>query len=127
MFLDMAEFSGLTFDWDDVSIDDQLVQAELEWLSDYFGAEYVWYRISSSGDGLHVMIGEIQISPQSGDFTIVPLPMSVEEQMAFREKTDIECRGRFFSDLFRKEMGLRTSRVFSTKNGKTVGEWRRFK
>ena len=28
----MSEFSGLTFDWDDVSIDDGIVQAELEWL-----------------------------------------------------------------------------------------------
>ena len=73
------------------------------------------------------MIAEIQLDPKTMDFIIVPLPMSTEEQMRYREKTDIECRGRFFSDLFRKKMGLRTSRVFSTKNGKQVGKWRRFK
>ena len=73
------------------------------------------------------MIGEIIYNTQSCTFDVVPLPMSVEKQMEFRERTEIECRGRFFSDLFRKEMGLRTSRVFSTKNGNRVGEWKRFK
>jgi len=123
----MAEFSGLTFDWDDVSIDDVKVQKELQDLCNEFGEEYVWFRESSSKTGLHVMIAEIQLDPKTMDFIIVPLPMSTEEQMMYREKTDIECRGRFFSDLFRKKMGLRTSRVFSTKNGKQVGKWRRFK
>ena len=73
------------------------------------------------------MIGEIIYNTHSCTFEVVPLPMSVEKQMEFRERTEIECRGRFFSDLFRKEMGLRTSRVFSTKNGNRVGEWKRFK
>ena len=123
----MVEISGLTFDWDDVSIDDENVQTELEGLCEVFGEEYVWYRISSSNTGLHVMIGEIQLNPQNMKFIIVPLPMDTEMQLEFRHKTEIECRGRLFSDLFRRQMGLRTSRVFSTKNGNLVGNWRRFK
>lgn len=123
----MAEYSGLTFDWDDISLEAPEVQRELEWLCEVFGEDYVWYRLSSSKKGLHVMIGEIIYNTQSCTFDVVPLPMSVEKQMEFRERTEIECRGRFFSDLFRKEMGLRTSRVFSTKNGNRVGEWKRFK
>lgn len=123
----MAEYSGLTFDWDDITLEAPEVQRELEWLCEVFGEDYVWYRLSSSKTGLHVMIGEIIYNTQSCTFDVVPLPMSVEKQMEFRERTEIECRGRFFSDLFRKEMGLRTSRVFSTKNGNRVGEWKRFK
>ena len=123
----MSEFSGLTFDWDDVSIDDGIVQAELEWLCEEFGEDYVWYRVSSSKTGLHVMIGELELHPLSLEFIIVPIPMSVVMQLEYREATQIECRGRFFSDLFRKEMGLRTSRIFSTKNGRDVERWRRFK
>ena len=123
----MVEYSGLTFDWDDISLEAPEVQRELEWLCEVFGEDYVWYRLSSSKTGLHVMIGEIIYNTQSCTFDVVPLPMSVEKQMEFRERTEIECRGRFFSDLFRKEMGLRTSRVFSTKNGNRVGEWKRFK
>lgn len=123
----MTEYSGLTFDWDDVSLEAPEVQKELEWLCEVFGEDYVWYRLSSSKTGLHVLIGEIVYNTQTCTFDVVPLPMSVEKQMEFRERTEIECRGRFFSDLFRKEMGLRTSRVFSTKNGNRVGEWKRFK
>lgn len=123
----MSEFSGLTFDWDNVSIDDGIVQAELEWLCEEFGEDYVWYRQSSSKTGLHVLIGQIELHPITLDFNIVPLKMGVEKQLEYRENTQIECRGRFFSDLFRKKMGLRTSRIFSTKNGRDVGKWKRFK
>ena len=123
----MSEYSGLTFDWDDVSIDDGIVQAELEWLCEEFGEDYVWYRVSSSKTGLHVMIGKILLHPLTLDFKIVPLPMEVKSQLHYRENTQIECRGRLFSDLFRKDMGLRTSRIFSTKNGRGVGNWKRFK
>jgi hypothetical protein len=123
----MSEFSGLTFDWDNVSIDDGIVQAELEWLCEEFGEDYVWYRESSSKTGLHVLIGQIELHPITLEFNIVPLKMGVEKQLEYRETTQIECRGRFFSDLFRKKMGLRTSRIFSTKNGRDVGKWKRFK
>ncbi len=123
----MSEFSGLTFDWDNVSIDDGIVQAELEWLCEEFGEDYVWYRESSSKTGLHVLIGQIELNPITLEFNIIPLKMGVEKQLEYRETTQIECRGRFFSDLFRKKMGLRTSRIFSTKNGRDVGKWKRFK
>jgi len=123
----MEEICGLTFDWDDVSLTDDKVQAELEWLCIEFGDEWVWVRESSSKTGLHVMIAELQLNPQTKEFQLIPLPMSVDKQMQYREKTEIECRGRFFSDLFRKEMGLRTSRIFSVKNGLDVGKWKRFK
>ncbi len=123
----MSEFSGLTFDWDNVSIDDGIVQAELEWLCEEFGEDYVWYRESSSKTGLHVLIGQIELHPITLEFNIIPLKMGVEKQLEYRETTQIECRGRFFSDLFRKKMGLRTSRIFSTKNGRDVGKWKRFK
>jgi hypothetical protein len=123
----MDEICGLTFDWDDISLTDDKVQAELEWLCIEFGEEWVWVRESSSKTGLHVMIAELQLNPQTKEFQLIPLPMSVDKQMQYREKTEIECRGRFFSDLFRKEMGLRTSRIFSVKNGLDVGKWKRFK
>jgi hypothetical protein len=123
----MEEICGLTFDWDDISLSDDKVQAELEWLCIEFGEEWVWVRESSSKTGLHVMIAELQLNPQTKEFQLIPLPMSVDKQMQYREKTEIECRGRFFSDLFRKEMGLRTSRIFSVKNGLDVGKWKRFK
>lgn len=123
----MEEICGLTFDWDDISLSDDKVQTELEWLCIEFGEEWVWVRESSSKTGLHVMIAELQLNPQTKEFQLIPLPMSVDKQMQYREKTEIECRGRFFSDLFRKEMGLRTSRIFSVKNGLDVGKWKRFK
>ena len=53
------EYSGLTFDWDDISFDDERVIDALNQLTDIFGMGSVWYRVSSSGNGLHVMIGEI--------------------------------------------------------------------
>jgi len=92
----MSEFSGLTFDWDNVSIDDGIVQAELEWLCEEFGEDYVWYRESSSKTGLHVLIGQIELHPITLEFNIVPLKMGVEKQLEYRETTQIECRGRVF-------------------------------
>lgn len=118
---------GLTFDWDNISIEDERVKDELDWLCSEFGEEYVWYRTSSSGLGLHVMIAEMIYDEVIFDFKLVPLDMSLEEQMRYREETSIECKGRFFSDMLRKKAGLRTSRIFNVKNGNKVGKWRRFK
>ena len=117
---------GLTFDWDDCSIDDEIVQKELDFLCLEFGNEYVWYRISSSKTGLHIMIGELKLD-KFGDLILVPLEMDYSEQMRYREQSPLECRGRFFSDSMRKEGGLMTSRIFTVKNGNEVGEWRTFK
>lgn len=120
------ESCGLTFDWDDVSIDDAIVNEELNLLCDEFGDEFVWYRISSSGAGLHILIGKL-ILDTLGEFKVVPLPMSPERQMGYRKKVELECKGRFFSDSMRQKAGLRISRIFNIKNGTSVGEWRRFK
>ena len=54
----MINMVGLTFDWDDVSITDTKVQAALNDLDKDFPSK-VWYRLSSSGTGLHVIIGEL--------------------------------------------------------------------
>ena len=35
----------LTFDWDDVSIDNKTVQRALSQLAESFGPERVWYRV----------------------------------------------------------------------------------
>jgi hypothetical protein len=121
------EISGLTFDWDDISFDDERVQKELTQLSKEFGKEFIWYRESSSNSGLHVIVAELFFDKVLGNFILVPLPLSFEKQMAYRQQTALECRGRNFSDLIRKDFGLRTSRIFSIKNGLAVSEWKRFK
>jgi hypothetical protein len=121
------EICGLTFDWDNISFEDDRVQKELSQLSKEFGNEFIWYRESSSNCGLHVMVAELYFDRTQGDFVLVPLPLSFEAQMEYREKTELECRGRNFSDLIRKDFGLRTSRIFAIKNGLSVSEWKRFK
>ena len=121
-----AEPSGLTFDWDGVGLDDEIVRAELNALCEEFGDDFVWYRESSSYTGLHVVIGELKLD-SLGNFDIVPVPMPPSEQMRHREMSKLECKGRFFSDTIRKKVGLRTSRVFKVKNGRVVGPWKRFK
>lgn len=123
----MGEFSGLTFDWDNVSIDDDIVQTELNCLVELFGKYSVWYRESSSKTGLHILIGELMFDDQLGVLKLIPLAMDSAEQMRYREQTEIECRGRMFSDSMRQIAGLRTSRIFTTKNGLHVGSWQRFK
>ncbi len=118
---------GLTLDLDDVSIDDSEVVELMKWLSEEFGSESVWYRKSSSGDGLHVMIAQLVIAQITGIPSLMPILMSVDEQMEYRKKIKLECRGRRISDTYRKEVGLRTSRIFSVKNGKESGEWQKWK
>jgi len=123
----MQEYSGLTFDWDDVSIDDELVLESLEELVDIFGQGKVWYRVSSSGNGLHIMVGDVFMDDSSGETILQPLPMPSDEQIEYRKRFTLECRGRLISDSVRKKQGFRTSRIFNTKNGRKVSEWRRFK
>ena len=123
----IEEISGLTFDWDDVSFEDEIVQKELKELVNIFGQYSVWYRESSSKTGLHILIGELIFDDQLGGLKLVPLAMDTVDQLHYREQTDIECRGRMFSDSMRQIVGLRTSRIFTTKNGLHVGLWQRFK
>ena len=39
------EYSGLTFDWDDITFDDERVIDALNQLTDIFGTGSVWYSI----------------------------------------------------------------------------------
>lgn len=121
------EYSGLTFDWDDINFDDERVIDSLNELNSIFGDGSVWYRISSSGEGLHVMIGDVILDEISGITILQPTPMTSNEQIKYRKMFDLECRGRLISDSVRAKQGFRTSRIFNTKNGKSVSEWRRFK
>ncbi len=121
------QISGLSFDWDNISFEDERVQKELEQLSKEFGKEFIWYRESSSNSGLHVIVAELDFDKITGDCILIPLPFSFEDQMQYRQKTKLECRGRNFSDLIRKDFGLRTSRIFAIKNGLSVSPWKRFK
>lgn len=121
------QISGLSFDWDNISFEDERVQKELEQLSKEFGKEFIWYRESSSNSGLHVIVAELYFDNITGEFILIPLPLSFEKQMEYRQKTKLECRGRNFSDLIRKDFGLRTSRIFAIKNGLSVSRWKRFK
>ncbi len=122
-----SDFSGLTFDWDDLTIENDKVQTALNELILIFGNDRVWYRVSSSGKGLHIMIADIILDEESGESILQPIEMDSERQIEYRKSFDLECRGRLISDSVRKTQGFRTSRIFRTKNGKNVSKWRRFK
>ena len=115
--------SGLTFDWDGVSIEEDLVNIELTELFDHFGEGKVWYRVSSSGKGLHVMIADMYYDPPTNKILLRPIAIDSKTQMEFRKKSLLECKGRFISDIHRMKNGLRTSRVFVVKNGIRSSDW----
>lgn len=119
---------GLTFDWDDISLDDPHVRSALQYLAAEFGSTLVWLRESSSGTGLHIMIAEMTLT-EAGWPSLVPLPIELDEQMVWRHKLadkpwELECRGRFVSDTLRQKVGLRTGRTFKVKNGSQSGPWK---
>lgn len=118
--------SGLTFDWDGVGIEDELVNVELQELFEFFGEGKVWYRISSSGKGIHVMIADMYYEPTTNQVLLKPIPLESKTQMEFRKKSLLECQGRFISDIHRMRNGLRTSRVFIVKNGSKSSEWKSY-
>ncbi len=118
--------SGLTFDWDDTDLSNPKVLKALSVLCTEFGPR-VWVRTSSSGTGLHVLIGELTYDTLFG-IVMSPVPMKLSEQMMWRkvfsEKPwNLECVGRLFSDQVRSAEGFRTSRVFKSKNGMTSANW----
>ena len=113
----------LTFDWDDVSIDNKTVQRALSQLAESFGPERVWYRVSSSGQGLHVLVGEL-------DDTHQLQPLAVEFDTAwswrthfFNDPFKLECGGRLRSDNERQAHGFPIGRLFSHKDDQTAGPW----
>ena len=120
---------GLTFDWDDVGLEDKIVQRALDNLTYEFGQGNVWYRISSSGEGLHIIIGSIQVDPKTLNRFIRPTPMESNKQMQYRNRFaqspwNLECKGRFISDAARAVGGLTTSRIFLVKNDQQASDWK---
>lgn len=118
--------TGLTFDWDDASLDDELVQSGLQLLTTLFPIENIWVRVSSSKTGLHVMIGELLWNTFLGESILTPIKMSVEDQMQYRHQFvdfGLECSGRLISDTVRQSTTLQTSRVFGIKNGNRSEAW----
>jgi len=133
--------TGLTFDWDDRAPDDPLVLRALAELAHRFGASRVHYRISSSGTGLHVMIGSYRFDKTTRSVALVPMPMPAAQQFALRaefgaepwvdDDGPLECPGRFISDHTRSTTGLATSRIFGVKTDTdgspaVCGPWRTF-
>ena len=117
----------LTFDWDDVSINDPIVLEALAELSSRYPPR-VWYRISSSGTGLHLIIAELLWDSSTGTMQVTPVDFSESE--TFRIRTEfsappwgLECRGRLISDSVRSVNGYRTGRLFSAKNNNLAGGW----
>ena len=118
--------TGLTFDWDDASLEDELVQSGLHLLTTLFPIENIWIRVSSSKTGLHVMIGELLWNTFLGESILTPIDMSVEDQMRYRHQFvefGLECSGRLISDTVRQTTTLQTSRVFGIKNGNRSESW----
>ena len=120
---------GLTFDWDGVGLEDKTVQHALDSLTYEFGQGNVWHRISSSGTGLHIIIGNIQLDPKTLDRFIRPIPMNANKQMEYRKRFsldpwNLECKGRFISDSARVVGGLTTSRIFVVKNDQQSSDWK---
>ncbi len=118
--------TGLTFDWDDASLEDELVQSGLQLLTTLFPIENIWIRVSSSKTGLHVMIGELLWNTFLGESILTPIDMSVEDQMRYRHQFvefGLECSGRLISDTVRQTTTLQTSRVFGIKNGNRSEAW----
>jgi len=120
---------GLTFDWDSVGLEDKKVQHALDSLTYEFGQGNVWYRISSSGEGLHIIIGNIQLDPKTLDRFIRPTPMNADKQIEYRKRFaldpwNLECKGRFISDSARAAGGLTTSRIFIVKNDQQSSDWK---
>ena len=108
----------LTFDWDDIDLQDERAQKGLQELKKRF--EHIFYRISSSGHGLHFIISDSKEQ-------IIPKDFTEEEVISHRQDfldMDLECGGRFRTDLLRRQAGTTWGRLFTVKNGKTCGEWR---
>ena len=109
----------LTFDWDSVGLEDNIVQDGLVILSHDFPHYDVYYRISASGCGLHAMI-----SPQNS--TPTPIEMEDEDALIYRQKMvdfGLEDEWRLKGDKARIEAGLATAQLWEWKNGVQAGAW----
>jgi len=118
----------LTFDWDEVTLGDPRVQEALACLIEEFGNYQVYVRVSSSGEGLHVMIAERNYDHNNGKSHLVPRPLEPEQSQHWRIKFAdepwlLECKGRLESDRPRAQVGLAIGRLFGNKNGDISGPW----
>jgi hypothetical protein len=117
--------TSLNFDWDDVSLDHPTVQQALSQLATQF-PDQVWYRISSSGTGLHVLVAEL-----SPELELIPVDFPAEKVMTIRahfwtpapEGFGLECGGRLRADRERLSHGFSIGRLFAVKNGNEVSRW----
>ena len=115
----------LTFDWDDVSISNSKVQQALCQLTEHFGQERIWYRVSASGQGLHVLLGELDES-----FSLLPIPIDDTESFRWRSyfyDYGLECGGRLRADNERYAHGFPVGRLFSHKDNSEAGPWTVYK
>lgn len=117
--------TSLNFDWDDVTLDHPTVQQALSQLATQF-PDQVWYRVSSSGTGLHVLVAEL-----SPELELIPVDFPAEKVMAIRsqfwtpapEGFGLECGGRLRADRERLAHGFSIGRLFSVKNNLEVSKW----
>jgi len=109
----------LTFDWDDISIQDPKAKQGIQELKNRFPDKYLFCRTSSSGEGLHLIVS-------NSNEEIIPTDFSDEEVIRHRTEfyeMGLECEGRLRTDLRRRKMNTTWGRLFSVKDGKTCGEW----
>ena len=93
----------LTFDWDDVGISHPRVQKALNRLIEEFGPWNVYVRLSSSNEGLHVIIAEKKYDDSIGKALLIPISLEPEQSQQWRTKFAeepwlLECKGRLESD-----------------------------
>ena len=67
----------LTFDWDDVSLDETIVKNAIKELVFIFGQGTVWYRISSSGTGLHLVIANLRWDEKTMQSIFLPMSLGI--------------------------------------------------
>ena len=120
----------LNFDWDDILPDHQTAISAFEVLKDSFGIGRVWYRLSSSGTGLHVMIADLVPRP-ADPYTLDLVPKDYEDDFVLQWRNhflqpphSLECQGRLRADSERRSHGFRIGRIFKSKNKATSGEWK---
>ncbi len=109
----------LTFDWDDISFDDEKAQEGIVELKNRFPENFIYCRVSSSGEGLHLIISDSKEKI---------IPTQFEDEEVIQHRTDfhdmgLECGGRLRTDLRRKKVGTKWGRLFSHKDGKACGDW----
>tara|TARA_R110002012_G_scaffold318539_1_gene537149 strand:- start:6158 stop:6529 length:372 start_codon:yes stop_codon:yes gene_type:complete len=118
----------LTFDWDDIEPNHIKVKEAFIKLNEIFGHGNVWHRVSSSGTGLHLVIGTASFNKKTASIIISPIDFSDDEVFNYRtmfssSAWELECNGRLITDGLRRQAGTTWGRIFTVKNGNVSGEW----